>query len=109
MTLCPTCGRRASERLGYQQLVGEDTGLILGCKLFECHDPIHDLADAAPEMLAALEECQVDGLEMGPNGIYSVRCKWCGGIWYQSEEPKHKTGCVQLSIDAAIEAAGGER
>ena len=45
-TLCPACGRRPSQRnaLSY-------TGLE-GPSLSRCEDPIHDLADRAPELQA---------------------------------------------------------
>lgn len=46
-TLCPTCGQRPSER-GQILRRGPDGQITL------CGDPIHDLADRAPEMAEAL-------------------------------------------------------
>jgi len=49
-----------------------------------------------------LESCLVDGVEMGPNGIYSYKCKRCGEVWYLSEGPKHKENCLQGLISVAL-------
>lgn len=64
MSNCPTCGRRPSERHGAAFTV---PSVEVGEKLLSvvhrylpggsCDDPIHDLADAGPELAACLEEC----------------------------------------------------
>jgi len=45
MTLCPTCGRLPSGRIGIHALIESDG----------CTDPIHDAADAGPGLLAAMK------------------------------------------------------
>jgi len=46
--LCPTCGRRASQRANYFPSMGRG-GFI------ECRSPFHDAGDWGPEMLDALK------------------------------------------------------
>ena len=56
MTLCPTCGRRPSERIGMDTsgMTGPTAG---GWKLEKCQDSLHDLADRCAEIRReALEE-----------------------------------------------------
>lgn len=51
---CPTCGRRPSERWApFQGAPVQD----------RCPDPIHDLADAAPELLRRIVEEYPDPTE----------------------------------------------
>ena len=51
MDTCPTCGRRPSER---------------DRMLSHCGDPIHDLADEAPELKARVEELEAEVASVGP-------------------------------------------
>jgi len=60
--------------------------------------------DELRKALVALELCRAEGIEIGPHGIYSLRCKRCGATWYHSEEPKHKTDCLQSKIEDALAA-----
>ena len=80
---CPTCGRRPSERNAYApQVPGPGTAAP-----YSCPDPIHDLADAAPEMLALLRSLEwrdrVDGWTYCPD---------CESV--QQQNAGHRDGCV---------------
>ena len=78
--ICPTCGRLPSERIGHR----------LSLKTPTCPDPIHDLADAAPEMFKALEKLL----------RHSVPAEdLLGRNWF---------GVPKLDLDAARAATGQE-
>ena len=63
-TKCQTCGRRPSERKGYEAIV-ENDGYVRTPPRYavtgRCQDPIHDLADLAPEMQAEAERLREAG------------------------------------------------
>lgn len=51
--LCPTCGRRPSEKHASSAVI------VSGPNVDNCPDLIHDLADRAPEMAKELERLEV--------------------------------------------------
>jgi len=56
--LCPTCGRRPSERFGAQSIVDPRSNLRVFVATDACPDPTHDLADAAVELAEVLSKCK---------------------------------------------------
>lgn len=55
--LCPTCRRPPSERVGAVGVtIGTKPGEPMRGTLSRCADPVHDLADAAPEANRVLPE-----------------------------------------------------
>ena len=78
MTTCPTCGRRPSWRIGNCGYPHHDEATSV------CLDPIHDLADRAPEELARLRRL----LDAASEYLaHSVRCASDG-------DGTHLTGCT---------------
>ncbi len=55
LVLCPTCGRRGSERWGNTGIEAESVRGVVGISgylsTYACPDPFHDLADRAGELM----------------------------------------------------------
>lgn len=69
MTLCPSCGRRPSERIGVDR-DSRGSGLLYMRPSAPCADPIHDAADRALDAEALLEEAadMIDELRRSMDG-----------------------------------------
>lgn len=65
MTLCKTCGRRPSERTSAISTYDDD-GIPVAEEV-SCGDPIHLAADAASELVEALEELRA---------VFKVNGEW---------------------------------
>ncbi len=95
-TLCPTCGRRPSER---KMMV---TLPVLA--EVSCDDSIHDLADRCAAMRDALEECVVDGYEdMPTEKVEAIAAS--GKAWDRPSAKKELRRRAALSRDE--EVSGG--
>jgi len=88
--LCPTCGRRPSERIGVTTDMVNECGYEIEARYptHACPDPIHDFADTHAAEVARLRGALEDGRELARRVVEFARidekrripCRYCRSL-----------------------------